>query len=59
VEYAGIQCSVVPIKSTKLERAAKRPSFSALDHLMLRSSIGDNMRNWQEALIVFIGNINQ
>jgi dTDP-4-dehydrorhamnose reductase len=54
VEYAGIECAVSPITSDKINRAAKRPSFSSLDNMMLRCSVGDEMREWREALGVFV-----
>lgn len=54
VEYAGINCTIVPITSDKINRAAKRPSYSSLDNMMLRCTIGDNMRNWKDALKAFI-----
>jgi len=54
VEYAGISCIVNPITSNKLTRTAKRPSYSALDNMMLRCTIGDEMRPWQDALKTFI-----
>lgn len=54
VEYAGIECVVNPIKSDKLDRAAKRPCYSSLDNMMLRSTIGDGMRQWEDALKIFV-----
>ncbi|SFE32774.1 dTDP-4-dehydrorhamnose reductase [Thermoanaerobacter thermohydrosulfuricus] len=57
VEYAGINCTVVPITSDKINRAAKRPSYSSLDNMMLRCTIGDRMRNWEDALKVFIDDV--
>ena len=55
VKYAGIDCTVEPITSDMLvNRAAKRPSYSSLDNMMLRCTVGDEMREWQEALKVFI-----
>lgn len=56
VEYTGIDCTVEPVDSKQFERKAKRPSYSCLDNMMLRSTIGDNMRNWEEALFDFIKN---
>lgn len=56
VEYAGIDCIVEPVTSEQFVRKAKRPSYSCLDKMMLRSTIGDNMRNWEEALEDFIKN---
>jgi dTDP-4-dehydrorhamnose reductase len=55
VEYAGINCKVNATTSDKLTRMAKRPAFSSLDNMMLRSTVGDEMREWQDALRMFIG----
>ncbi|OAA92734.1 dTDP-4-dehydrorhamnose reductase [Clostridium coskatii] len=54
VDYAGIDCTVSPMTSENLNRAAKRPEFSSLDNMMLRCSISDNMRQWEDALKSFI-----
>lgn len=59
VEYSKIKCTVTPIKSNELGRGAKRPSYSSLDNMMLRSSGLDEMRDWQDALKTFIGNIKK
>ena len=56
VEYSSINCEVNPTKSDKLKRLAKRPSYSCLDHMMLRCTVGDEMRQWEDALRVFIKN---
>jgi dTDP-4-dehydrorhamnose reductase len=57
VEYAGIECTVSPITTDKLTRAAKRPSYSSLDNMMMRCTVGDEVREWQDALRVFISNV--
>lgn len=54
VEYAGIECTVSQITSDKVNRAARRPSFSSLDNMMLRCGVADEMRGWRAALKVFI-----
>ncbi|AGY76827.1 dTDP-4-dehydrorhamnose reductase [Clostridium autoethanogenum] len=54
VDYAGIDCSVSPMTSENLNRAAKRPEFSSLDNMMLRCTVGDDMRQWEDALKSFI-----
>lgn len=59
VEYAGINCTVSPIKSSELTRTAKRPAYSSLDNMMLRCTVGDEMREWQEALKMFIENMRE
>lgn len=58
VEYSGINATVSPITSDKLQRAAKRPSYSSLDHMMLRCTVGDEMRPWEQALHSFIDKVN-
>lgn len=58
VEYSGIDCTLNPITSDKIKRAAKRPTYSSLDNMMLQSTIGDEMRSWQEALKSFISKAN-
>ena len=57
VEYANLNCKVTPIKSDKLSRAAKRPAFSSLDNMMLRSTSQDEMRQWEDALREFVNNL--
>lgn len=57
VEYAGINCIVNPITSSEFARTAKRPSYSSLDNMMLRCTVGDEMRPWQDALKMFVHNI--
>lgn len=54
VEYSGIKAEAEPCTSDEYPRPAKRPSYSSLDHMMLRSTVGDEMRNWQEALRSFL-----
>lgn len=54
VEYAGIDCTVTPVTSEQYKTPAKRPAYSSLDNMMLRCTVGDEMREWKEALKVFI-----
>lgn len=56
VEYAEIDCIIEPVDSKQFKTKAKRPAYSCLDNMMLRRTIGDNMRNWEEALCDFIKN---
>ncbi|MEQ8156400.1 MAG: dTDP-4-dehydrorhamnose reductase, partial [Clostridiaceae bacterium] len=37
---------------------ARRPAFSSLDNMMLRCTVGDEMRQWEEALRMFIPKID-
>jgi dTDP-4-dehydrorhamnose reductase len=59
MELSGIDCEVRPCTSEEFASPTKRPEFSSLDNMMLRSTIGDQMRNWEEALQVFIENIEK
>jgi dTDP-4-dehydrorhamnose reductase len=56
IKCSGIKCSIIPINSFQLQRPAKRPEYSSLDNMMLRCTIGDKMRQWQDALKSFIEN---
>lgn len=58
VEFSKINCTVSPIDSSQSNRAAKRPAYSSLDNMMLRCTLGDDMRNWEEALKSFIDNVS-
>ncbi|MBB6215725.1 dTDP-4-dehydrorhamnose reductase [Anaerosolibacter carboniphilus] len=56
-EYAQIECMIHPISSQDYDSIAQRPLYSTLDHMMLRCTIGDHMRDWKEALKEFILNL--
>lgn len=58
VEYSDIKCIVSPVTSDKIKRLAKRPTYSSLDNMMLRLTIGDEMRSWDEALKSFIKKVS-
>ncbi len=57
VEQSGISCKVHPCTTEEYPRPAKRPSYSCLDNMMFRSTIGDSMRDWKIALKDFISKI--
>lgn len=56
IEFSNIECKVDPVTSNDYVRAAKRPFYSSLDNMMLRVTVGDEMRNWEDALKVFLNN---
>ncbi|MBU2699034.1 dTDP-4-dehydrorhamnose reductase [Sporomusaceae bacterium BoRhaA] len=49
-QQAGKNVDVCPITTAEFPRPAKRPAHSVLDNYMLRMTVGDPMRMWQEAL---------
>ena len=56
IGYAGIDAEVSPCTSEEFPSPTKRPAYSSLDHRMLRCTVGDEMRDWQEALRCFFEN---
>ncbi|TWH45271.1 dTDP-4-dehydrorhamnose reductase [Sporomusa sp. KB1] len=51
---AGKKVKVEPVTTAEFLRPAKRPAYSVLDNYMLRMTIGDPMRTWQEALQAYL-----
>lgn len=59
VKYARLECQVAPCLTDEFPRKAKRPHYSALDNLMLRCTVGNEMRPWQDALSVYINKLKK
>lgn len=57
IELSGEECIVNPCTSAEYKTPAKRPEYSSLDNMMLRNTVGDEMRNWQDAIKSFIENL--
>ena len=61
MKLSGSACKVNPCTSEQYKtmnpNAAKRPEYSSLDNMMLRCTIGDEMREWRDALSMFLKNI--
>jgi dTDP-4-dehydrorhamnose reductase len=51
---AGLSPKIIPISSMELGAKAKRPFYSVLDNMMLRSTGLEDMRDWKEALKDYI-----
>ena len=55
-----LDCEVIPVTSEEYKRAnpdsADRPKYSSLRNSHLESTIGDEMRDWEDALREFIEN---
>ncbi|EHI98329.1 dTDP-4-dehydrorhamnose reductase [Clostridium sp. DL-VIII] len=54
IELSGEKCEVKPCTSEEYKTPAKRPEYSSLDNMMLRNTIGDEMRDWKDAIKSFI-----
>ncbi|NSB11741.1 dTDP-4-dehydrorhamnose reductase, partial [Clostridium beijerinckii] len=37
----------------------KRPKYSSLDNAMLRNTVGDEMRDWKDAIEAFISKLGK
>lgn len=59
MEYSGIDATVTPCTTEEYPTPAKRPAYSVLDNCMLRVTVGDEMRDWQEALKCYIDKIDE
>lgn len=59
IHLSGLQCQIKPCSSSEYPQKAKRPAYSALDHGVLQSVIGDRMRPWKEALRDYINRLGE
>jgi len=51
---SGKNIKVIPVTTNEFLRPARRPAHSVLDNYMLRMTVGDPMRTWQEALAKYL-----
>ena len=51
---AGLNCKVNPCTTEEYPSPTPRPAFSSLNNLMLKSTVGNEMRQWEEALEGYI-----
>jgi dTDP-4-dehydrorhamnose reductase len=56
IRLSGIPCEINPCTTKEFPRPAPRPAYSAMDNLMLRCTVGDEMRGWREAIAAFMEN---
>ncbi len=54
IELSGEKCEVKPCTSEEYKDSAKRPEYSSLDNMMLRNTVGDEMRDWKDAIKSFM-----
>lgn len=58
IELSGEKCEVKPCTSEEYKTPAKRPEYSSLDNMMLRNTVGDEMRDWKDAITSFINKVS-
>lgn len=59
IDYANIDCNVLPCSTEEFPKIAKRPKYSSLDNLMLRCTVGDEMRFWKDALFSYVNKLKK
>lgn len=58
VEFSGIDATVTPCTTEEYPTPAKRPSYSSLENMMFKTTVGNEFRAWEDALEHFIKNLN-
>ena len=53
---AGFEGVMKPCISDEFPTPTKRPAYSSLDNMMLRVTVGDEMRTWQDAIAAYFEN---
>ena len=59
IEFSKISATVSPCTTEEYPTPAKRPAYSSLDNMMFRATVGDEFREWTDALLCFINNLNE
>ena len=59
VEMAGFSCEITPCTSEEFPSPTKRPAYSSLDNMMLRCTVGDEMRDWKDAIAAYMAHYNK
>lgn len=59
IELSGEKCVVNACTTEEFPRPARRPEYSSLDNMMLRCTVGDEMRNWETAIENFMSKIKK
>jgi dTDP-4-dehydrorhamnose reductase len=59
LRLSGLEYTIEPCATSEFPRPAKRPAYSSLDNMMLRLTIGDEMRNWEEAIVDFMSHYDK
>lgn len=61
ISMTGENCKVNPCSSEEYSKmnpaSANRPEYSSLDNMMLRCTVGDDMREWEDAIETFMNKV--
>lgn len=61
IKLSGEDCKVNPCTSEEYKKmnpaSADRPEYSSLDNMMLRCTVGNEMRNWEDAITHFMNKV--
>lgn len=56
MEFASINAEITPCTTEEYPTPAKRPAYSSLDNMMFKATVGDEFRDWEDALKNFFMN---
>jgi len=59
IKLSGEKCEIKPCTSEEYKAPAKRPEYSSFDNMMLRNTVGDEMRDWKDAIKAFINKLDK
>jgi dTDP-4-dehydrorhamnose reductase len=59
LSLSGLTYTLEPCTTTEYPRPAKRPAHSSLENRMLRITVGDEMRPWQDAVTAYMRHYNK
>lgn len=57
MEKAGLSCKVVPCTTQEYPSKTPRPAYSSLNNLMLSCTVGNQMRSWEDAIDMYLSNL--
>ena len=56
MEFASINAEITPCTTEEYPTPAKRPAYSSLDNMRFNATVGDEFRDWEDALKNFFMN---
>lgn len=59
MRFAGYNCRVKPCTTEEYPSPTPRPAFSSLNNLMLKVTVGNEMRQWKPALADYINQLKK